>query len=293
VPSESSWTLFDDTSATLPADATAGLPPGGPASGPPFIGATPATGGVPPAPPARNRAVPIALILAGAVAAVVLAVAVLANVLRDTDRNSADPSTRPTSAGARSSPPTSPSVSPSPAPPRYSFDNVTALCPKIDLTPLKPIFEKQNDPPLSSRSTGVYPGTGRANCIRSVHHVPADGLSDSIVTLSFTLVVESNAADATRYHDDERVNHERNDAAPTDLPGVGEQAFTYRASGDKPGPGSQAYLGLEVRDGNIRWSARIEARRIAEEPWSQAQRSRIESAFLASARQSFTNATTG
>lgn len=293
VPSASSWTLPGGASAALPAGVTPGPPPDDPGSGPPSISATPADRGVPAAAPDRSRAVPIALILAGAVAAVVLCVAVLSTMLQEVGKNGVVLSAPSTSAGARSGPPISQPASPSAASPRYSFDNVTALCPKIDLSPLKPIFEKQNDAPLSSRSSGVYPGTGRTSCIRSVHHVPADGLSDSIVTLSFTLVVESSAADATRDYESERVDYKNDDADPTDVPGIGERAFTYRASGDKPGPGSQTLLGLEVRDGNIRWSARIEARRIAEGPWSQAQRSRIESAFLASAVQSFTNATPG
>ncbi|WP_203931315.1 Hsp70 family protein [Virgisporangium ochraceum] len=276
------------------------LPPGplssGRGSGPPSVGAPPAAGGVPPAARGRSRAVPIALVLAGVVAAVVLSVAVLSNALRKVEGTGDGVSAGPTATGARSIPPISPPASilssPGSASPRYSFDNVSALCPKIDLSPLKPIFEKEDEAPLSSRNPGVVPGTGRADCIRSVHHVPADGLSDSIVTLSFTLIVEPSAADATKEYDSERVNHEKNDAGPTDAPGVGERAFTYRASGDRPGPGSQAFLGLEVRDANLRWSAQIEARRIAEGPWSQAQRTRIESAFLASARQSFTNATT-
>jgi hypothetical protein len=172
----------------------------------------------------------------------------------------------------------------------YRFDGVRNVCDSVDLRPLKVLFEQQDRRPDANRSPGVGPGTGRAHCIASLGHVDGTGLADSIVTLSFTLIVEEDPARAREAYERDRDNAAKNGERPAQLRGVGEQAYTCRADRNPSGAGKDVTVTMAVRDGNLLWDAQIEAGRIAEDNWSAARRKKIEAAFLEAAKRSFTRA---
>jgi hypothetical protein len=181
--------------------------------------------------------------------------------------------------------------SPSPSatvPPKYQFTNVGPLCEKVDVTPLKAIFETQASDPDSTRNPGT--GYGSAHCIISLTHTDSTGLGDSIVTLSFSLWIYENVATAVRAQQRDRDNAAKNKANPADEPGIGEQAFTFGKSGATQGPGKSVECTLEVLDVNLVWTATIRADRIASNNWSQQQRTNIDTAFRSTAKRSYTNA---
>lgn len=285
--------LYPQPTAALPhtgrtpdagAQAGAALPPDG---------RTPAALAAPLGRPA-GRPRRILAVWGAALAAVVFVfVLVAATIYAIRDQSARHPDangrTPDASASASSSAGASPKVSVAPTVNRYKFAKVGPLCEKIDITQLKAIFETQSTEPDSTRTDGDTFGT--AHCVIGLTHTDDTGLDDSFITLSFSLWIYADANSAVQAQQRSRKNAEANKASPADEPGLGEQAFTYRKSGATAGPGKSVEYTLEVRDANLRWTAGIHGTRIADDNWSQAQRTAIETAFRTAARTSYANAT--
>jgi actin-like ATPase involved in cell morphogenesis len=272
---------------------------GGPVPGWPVPSGRPsAFAGAPPRPsqpvrtrPANRTAVAVAVIVA-VFAAVVGGGLGIRSLLADTPgrgvgaADATTPAPTPTlSAGPSSTPTPTPSASTQLA--LYQFKNFGNLCEKVDETAIARVFEHREGAPNSDRSPGT--DFGHASCITSRGHIDGSGLTDSIVTLTYTAWVHSDVDDARDSYRDDLDGVTINKDNPAPETGLGDQAFTSRIRPE--GPLMEIEVTLEVQHRNLRFVARIGASRIAEGGWSQATRTNVENAFVASAKATYAKVT--
>ncbi|WP_433045738.1 Hsp70 family protein [Dactylosporangium sp. CS-033363] len=152
------------------------------------------------------------------------------------------------------------------APPRYDFTKAPDdLCESLDLTPLRAVYDREEEAPKPSRNLTGQLGSASCRTARS-------GLKGAVVariTVAATLRPDEQLTRAdygTMVAADARVND-----TPEPIPGLADEAVIYRAKDSSKRAASDLTLILGLRDHNLIWQLNLTVNRTDNKGWTPAE----------------------
>jgi actin-like ATPase involved in cell morphogenesis len=143
------------------------------------------------------------------------------------------------------------------------------LCDKVDPGPFATRFEKDLNAPSHQRNLSTI--VGWDNCALSRQH----GAEEVVGSFTFTAFVYTDTKFAVSAQQQVHDSAKLNDPALVVVHGIGDEAFVNRMPSNSATDATTAQYAMEVRDGNLRWTAYAIEARTNGVAWTTQERTQI------------------